>query len=55
MPENLKLQKYLQELSEQTTNPIHKRLISAYTGDNPKESVENELSKILSEVLKNED
>ncbi|MGR3309849.1 MAG: hypothetical protein ACUZ77_03655 [Candidatus Brocadiales bacterium] len=50
-----RLQQYLKELAELTTEPIHKRLISAYMGNNPKESMEVELVRILSEVMKHED
>lgn len=55
MPEISRLQQYLKELAKLTTDPIHKRLISAFMGDNPKESMEAELGKILSEVVKHED
>jgi hypothetical protein len=50
-----KLEKYSKELAELTEDPIHKRLITAYTGDNPKASMEAELSRILDEVMKHED
>ncbi len=49
-----RLQIYLKELSELTDNPIHKRLINAYEGDNPKESVESELGQISKEALEDE-
>ena len=55
MPENSRLQQYLNELSELTKDTVHKRLIAAYMGEHPKESAEMELGKILSEVIKHED
>jgi hypothetical protein len=55
MSDNAKLQQYINELSAQTNDPIHIRLISAYIGANPKESIEEELGKILIEIIENED
>ena len=55
MIESSRLELYLQELKALVTDPIHKRLLSAYTGDEPKESVELELDRLLTEVLKSED
>jgi hypothetical protein len=55
MIESSRLELYLQELKALVTDPIHKRLLSAYTGDEPKESVELELDRLLIEVLKSED
>ena len=43
--------KFLDELLEQLSNPIHKRIIQAYLSDNTVESMEYELGNILSEVL----
>ena len=50
-----RLQQYLKELAELTTEPMHKRLISAYMGNNSKESMEVELGKSVSEVMKHEE
>jgi hypothetical protein len=55
MTELSRLQLYLQELKELVKDPIHKRLLAAYIGDKPKESVELELDQLLIEVLKGED
>ncbi len=55
MPEPSRLEQYMKELDALTTDPIHKRLIAAYTGDNPKESMELELGKLLSQVVNRED
>jgi len=55
MAESLRLELYLEELKALVTDPIHKRLLSAYIGDEPKESVELELDRLLIEVLKSED
>ena len=49
-----KLELYLEELKALVTDPIHKTLLSAYTGDTPKKSVELELDRLLIEVLKSE-
>ncbi len=55
MPETSRLELYLKELSELAEDPIHKKLIAAYTSDNPKKSMEIELGRILNQVLKDED
>jgi hypothetical protein len=55
MEEFSNLEKYLKELSDGTQDPIHKRLIAAYQGDDPKQSIEAELGKILTEVMNRED
>ena len=49
------LQTHLNELTEKVTNPLHKRLIQAYKGSDPKKSMEDELGRILVEVLYGED
>lgn len=49
------LKKYLAELADRLTNPVHKRLIQAYKGNDPTESMEDELGEILKEVLHRED
>jgi len=46
--------KYLEELTESVSDPFHIRIINAYSGKNPVESMESELRKILIEVLKSE-
>jgi hypothetical protein len=46
---------FLSELLEEITDPIHKRIINAYQGDDPVHSMETELGKILLEVLTHED
>lgn len=45
------LDKFLLELQNELTDPIHKRLIGAYRGDDPVSSMEYELTKILLEIL----
>ena len=49
------LQKYLKELTDRLSDSVHKRLIEAYKGSDPRESMENELGRILLEVLQRED
>lgn len=50
-----KREELLKKLSEGISDPTHKRLIHAYQGDRPVESMEAELKKILTEVLQDED
>ena len=47
-------EEYLTQLLEVLSDPIHKRIIKAYAGENPVESMESELTKILTEVLNRE-
>lgn len=46
---------FLKQLQKEIIDPIHKRLIQAYTGNNPLQSMEDEFSKVLKEVLTRED
>ena len=46
---------HLCELEKILSNPLHKRLISAYQGEDPVHSMEQELSRILLEVIERED
>ncbi len=55
MTELSKIEQYLQELAEQAEDPICKRLITAYKGSKPMESMETELGRILKEVVEHED
>jgi len=48
-------EKYLNELLVELSDPFHKRLIEAYQGDTPVQSMESQLGKILTEVLHRED
>ena len=48
-------EEYLDELLAELSDPIHKQLIQAYRGNDPVQSMESELGKILMEVLKRED
>lgn len=50
-----KREEFLKEILEKTSDPLHKRLIQAYEGDTPVDSMESELKKILIEVLNRED
>ena len=49
-----RLDDFLIELLEEVSNPIHKRLVKAYQGNNPVESMESELGQILLEVIHRE-
>ena len=48
-------EKHLDELLAELSDPIHKRLIQAYQGDDPVQSMESELGRILMEILHRED
>jgi len=45
----------LAEFLEWLVDPVHKRIIEAYVGDEPVVSMEQELSKLLEAVAKHED
>lgn len=47
-------EEYLDELLAELSDPVHKRLIQAYRGDDPVQSMESELGRILMEVLRRE-
>lgn len=53
--QNSRQEEFLNELREEISDPLHKRLIQSYHGDNPVGSMESELVKILLEVLHRED
>jgi hypothetical protein len=55
MEAGVNIQKYVKDLAERATGPLHKRLINSYKGDDPKLSLENELNQILEEVVSRED
>lgn len=48
-------EEYLDELLAELSDTVHKRLIKAYRVDDPVQSMESELGKILMEVLRRED
>jgi len=48
-------EEFLDELQRELSDPLHRRLIQAYQGDDPVQSMESELAKILLEVLRHED
>ncbi len=50
-----KHEEFLGEMLQKILDPIHRRLIQAYKGHNPVDSMESELRKILMEVLQRED
>lgn len=53
--QNSQIQVFLEELKQEISNPLHRRLLEAYTGQNPVQSMEIELRKILLEALQSED
>jgi hypothetical protein len=53
--QNSSHEEYVEELLAELSEPVHKRLIQAYLGNNPVQSMESELGKILMEVLNRED
>lgn len=46
---------YLRELSDTLTEPIHRRLLSVYQHAASVEAMEEELARILLEVIRDED
>lgn len=52
---NSRREEFLKELQRELSAPLHKRLIQAYLGDDPVQSMESELANILLEVLHRED
>ena len=48
-------QSILDELTQRMDDPIHKRLLKSFEGDDPVTSMEEELQRILLEVLTHED
>ncbi len=54
-PEPSRRRQFLAELAEQVSTPVHRRLIEAYGGGDPVQSMETELGKILLEVIARED
>jgi len=54
-PQDASREKYIGEFLAALSDPIHKRLIQAYQGGDPVQSMESELGKILMEALHRED
>ena len=46
---------FLGEMERRVSDPLHKRLIQAYHGEDPAQSMEFELATILLEILHRED
>jgi hypothetical protein len=42
---------YIERFLDELTDPIHRRLVEAYTGDDPVASMEAELGEVLKEAL----
>ena len=49
--EKSRSEEFLDELQRELSDPLHRLLIKAYKGENPVQSMESELSRILLEVL----
>jgi len=54
-PKDSYREKYVEEFLSALSDAVHKRLIQAYQGNDPVESMESELGKILIEALHRED
>ena len=54
-PKDPKIENYLYEILERISNQEHRRIIQAYRGDNPVQSMETELGKIVMEIVNRED
>ena len=46
---------FLQEFVKILKDPTHSRIVGAYTGANPLRSMEEELGKVLTELVQDED
>lgn len=46
---------FLKELETLLTDPIHKRIIHAYSTSEPLQSMETELARIVQEIMNRED
>lgn len=53
--QNSRREEFLDALQRELSDPMHRRLIQAYRGDDPVQSMESELAKTLLEVLHHED
>lgn len=49
------LEEYMRRFLEELPDPVHRRLIQAYGGDDPLASMEVELGNVLREVVNSED
>ena len=47
-------QEFMAELVAQVTDPLHRRLLEAYTGDEPLKAMERTLREILTEMVSHE-
>ena len=54
-PQDSRLTELLEDLLKELSDPVHKRLIRAYGGQDPVESMESELASILRELIASED
>lgn len=52
---NSRQKEFLDELQRELSDPFYGRLIHAYRGDDPVQSMESELAEMLLEVLRRED
>lgn len=53
--QHTRLQQFIQELLDKIQDPIHRTLVEAYEINNPVQSMESELNKILMGILNDED
>ena len=53
--EDSNLTEYIEELLQELSDPFHKRLIQAHKGENSLKSMEDEMVKILREIINRED
>ena len=54
-PQESRLTELLEDLLKQLSDPVHKRLIRVYGGQEPVQSMESELASILRELIASED
>ena len=49
-----KRQEILDDFLKTLSDPVHKKIVGAYNDNNPVESMEKELTRILKEIVKGE-
>jgi len=54
-PKDSGVTEILEDLLKQLSDPVHRRLIRAYAGQDPVRSMESELAAILREAVASED
>jgi hypothetical protein len=51
-PDESSIDRFLARIEERTTDPVHQRLVKAARRPDPKAAMENELARIIEEILR---